>query len=273
MNRINGQPYSNYGFELSKIEGVLDMPSRLGDVFYDWGDYFEPLVHEKDIFWKERDIKIDVFFDGNRYGMPLSECLNLLKGLPEVFALETKYGMFNVKLKQVIKTKGFTEKFAKLKLIFNENIPSFITDSIGIPTGGDGATIDNFNFFNDLGIIVSEAKFIEDIPILKQSNITVFNTSKPFTENRTLRTVLFSCSIPYSIPLELRETTDKIKKILSQEGTREVYYKGRGYSCFLSEGFNVKFYGRGLVKLNIKLNIATNFIELGFVESGFITGG
>lgn len=273
MNTINGQPYSYYGLLLSKIEGVLDMPSRLGDVFYDWGDFIEPLVNEADISWNDRDISVDVFFDGHRYNKTLNECLNLLKSLPDTIELETNYGVLNVKLKQVLKTKGFTQQYANLKLIFNENTPSFSNITLSTPAGGNGITIDGYDFFNDFGILVSETKFHDDIPVLKQSNVTVFNTSKPFTKNRNIRSIQFSCNIPFSSPVELRETTEKFRKLLSQQGTRDVIYNARTYSCFLSDGFNVQFEGTNLAKFLLKLNIATNFVEHGFVARGFITAG
>ena len=88
MNRINQQEYSYFGLKVSSLEGILDMPSRIGDVFYDWGDYIEPLVHEKDIFWKERDIKVNVFFDGRISDMVLEDCFTLLKALPSDFYLK-----------------------------------------------------------------------------------------------------------------------------------------------------------------------------------------
>ena len=144
--------------------------------------------------------------------------------------------------------------------------------SLGAPIGGNSVNIDGYDFFKDFGILISDVKLNDDIPGLKQSNTTVFNTSKPFTTHRSIKTIQMSCSIPFKSPLQLMEAIGKFKKMLSQNGMREVFYDGRGYSCFLSEGFNVKFRGRKLVKFNLRLNIATNFVELRFVESGFITG-
>ena len=268
MNAINGQPYSYFGFELSKIEGVLDMPSRLGDTIYDWGDYIEPLVDEKDIFWKDREIKIDVFFDGERYGMNFNQSLERLNALPDGFTLNTNYGNFTVKLKQAIKSKGFTNKYAKLKLVFTENVPQFTTASIGLPIGGNGISIDGFDLFNDFGILVSNIKLLDNIPLLKQSNVTVFNTSKPFNENRLIKTIEFSCVKVYNDFLQLRETTDKFKKLLSQKDYRILTYNGKNYNCFITDGFVVRVF-KNHIKFNLKLNIIANFVDDGFVESGF----
>ena len=270
MNLINNQPYEYYGLIPSKIDGILDMPSRLGDIFYDWGDYYEPLVDQDDIFWMDQNIKIDVFFDGNRFGMNLDECLNLLKSLPNRFELTTNYGSCDVQLKQVIKTKEYTDCYARLKLIFTGSMPNVYKTSMGVPIGGNGTAIDGFDLLNYFGMVVQETK-LDEIPVLKPSNITVFNASKPFTKNRTIRTIRLSCIKVYDNLLELRETTEKFKQLLSKNGLRTLFYKDYWYACFLSEGFSVRFFGKNAIKFNLKLNIIeTNFVELGFIEPSFI---
>ena len=270
MNLVNNQPYDYYGLIPSKIEGILDMPSRLGNVFYDWGEYYEPLVDQDDIFWVDRNIKVDAFFDGNRFGMNLDECLNLLKSLPNRFYLKTNYGSCDVQLKQVIKTKEYTNRYARLKLIFTSSTPNVYKTSMGVPIGGNGTAIDGFDLLNDFGMVVHEAK-LDEIPVLKPSSITVFNASKPFTKNRTIRTIRLSCIKVYDNLLELRETTEKFKQLLSQNGLRTLIYRGYQYTCFLSEGFPIKFFGKNAIKFNVKLNLMrANFVESGFIESGFI---
>lgn len=137
MNTINAQPFSYYGIVLSKTEGALDMPSRLGDTVYDWGDYIQPLVGALDIFWQSKTIALDVFFDGPRYGMALSEGMDLLKALPDGFVLETNHGTFTVKLKEAIVSKRFSTDRAMLKLVFIENVPDFSgisLEGLGGPT-------------------------------------------------------------------------------------------------------------------------------------------
>lgn len=269
MNSINGQPYSYYGFELSKVDGVLDMPSRIGDVVYDWGDYIEPLVDEKDLAWKSKEIKIDVFFDGERYGMNFNEALSKLKSLPEEFILSTNYGSFTVNLKQAIKVKGFADKYAKIRLIFNENKPQFTTVSLGSPNGGNGILIDGFDLYNDFDILVSNVKLLDNIPTLKQSEVTIFQTSKPLNSFRQLNTIQLSCVKMYNDFLQLRETTEKFKKLLSQKDFRILNYNSKNYNCFLTEGFVVKVY-KNHIKFNLKLNIIANFVEDGFVNSEFV---
>ena len=270
MNAINGQPYSYYGLVFTKAEGLLNMPSRLGDVVYDWGDFIQPLVDEADIYWKEREFKIDVFFNGNNNSISLKESLSRLESLPKEFVLNTNYGDFTVNLKNVVKTKEYKSGgFAKLRLVFVENNPKFTSVALGSPVGGNGIQIDGFDFYNDFEIIVSEVKQIDDIPLLKKSNITVFEKSKLYSEFRKLDIIQLSCAKIYSDQTELKETTEKFKKLLSQKGYRILTYKDKNYNCFISEGFTVKVY-RTHVKFNLKLNITANFVEEGFVLPGFV---
>ena len=270
MNAINGQPYSYYGIIFSKSEGLLNMPSRLGDVVYDWGDFIQPLVDEEDIYWKAREFKIDVLFDGNRHGINLKEALSRLSALPKEFLLNTDYGDFTVNLKNVVKSKEYAGGgFAKLKLVFSENDPQFTNNSLGTSVGGNGVLIDGFDLYNDFEILVSDVKLIDNIPLLKQSNITVFENSKPYTGFRKLDTIQLSCAKLYSDKNQLRETTEKFKKLLSQKGYRILTYKNKNYNCFISEGFAVRVY-RNHIKFNLKLNLTANFVEEGFVLPGFV---
>lgn len=266
---LNGKSAGYYGFVVSKIEGVLDMPSRLGEVLYDWGDYFEPLIHESDLFWEERTISLTVFFDGKRFGMSLTESLDKLKALSEEVLLSTAYGNFKVRLRSVQKSKGYTEEYALLRLVCSEHQPQFVA-GLGEPLGGGGILIDNYSLQGDFGIVVSEVKFYDNIPELKNSEVTVFNSPKLLSENRSIREIELRCSLPYDNEVKLAEATEKLRKILSMPNYRILSYKNQRYSCFLTEGFQVKFHGKGLVKFNLKMNVASRFLALGFVEKGFI---
>lgn len=266
---INGQPYSYYGFEIVKVNGVLDMPSRIGDVVYDWGDYIEPLVHEKDIAWKHKEIKIEVLFDGSRHGITYSESLSRLTSLPKEFTLTTKYGDYTVNLKEAVIIKKHTDQYITLNLIFHENNPEFINSVLDDPIGGNGASIDGYELENDFGILISEVKLLDNIPSLKQSNVTTFQKSKPLTKFRGLKTIQLSCFKLFTDYNELKETTEKFKKILSQKDFRILILNNKHYNCFLTEGF-VILINKDHIKFDLKMNITANFVEDGFVEYGFV---
>ena len=267
MNKLNGQLLSYYGFILVGYSGILDMPQRLGETFYDWGDYQEPLVDEADIFWKSREFSMDVVFDKRKTSKTLKSVVQEIANLPECL-LETDFGNFTIKVKEIQKVTTY-ETISKLTLLFNERIPEF-NAVLGNPIGGNGILIDGFDFKKDFGITISKVTPLEYASASKLMDTTVFNTSQKFSDHRNFKVFEFDCINHYSSINELSETTEKFKKLLSLGGYRIINLKNESYNCFLTEEFKILFIGNSLIKFKLRLNITANFIESGFVELGFV---
>lgn len=254
MNKINNIAFSNFGLVLSKITGVLDMPSRRGNTTYDWGDYIEPLVHKKDIFWKEKTIKIDVFFDGRRFNKTLEQCLSMFQSLPREFILSTSYGNYTVNLKQVVKSKTYnSHNYALLQLVFYENNPTFL-ETLPTALGGTGTKIDGYDLRSDFGIIVSKAQFNNELAEAKLSAKTTYQVPRLLTPFRKLKVMQLDCVVPFDTIQELTEKTAKLKKLLSKSGLRILSLKNKNYNCFLTDGFTVNKFDT-YVKFTVKLNV------------------
>lgn len=252
MNKLNGQFLNYYGLILVKYNGILDMPQRLGETFYDWGDYQEPLVDDEDIFWKSRNFSMDVVFDERVTNKTLKSVINEISILPE-FLLESEYGNFTVKVKEIQKVSTY-ETVSKLTFVFNERIPIF--DAVlENPIGGNGVLIDGYDFKKDFGITITKIKPLEYVPSSKLMNTTVYNTSQKFSGHRNFKVFEFDCVKHFSSISELSETTEKFKKLLSLGGYRIINLNNESYNCFLTEGFKILFVGDSLIKFNLKLNI------------------
>ncbi len=266
MNKINNIAFSSFGLVFSKITGVLDMPSRTGATTYDWGDYIEPLVHKEDIIWKSKTIKLTVLFNGNRFNKTLSQCLLMLESLPREFPLHTAYGEFPVSLKKVHKSKDFTEEYAILELEFEQSKDLFIKNKPAI-SGGNGIKIDDYDLKNGFGIIVSKAKFSDDVSEFKKVQANEFKTVDKKTQkladvvlppyHRKLKQLLLDCVIPFDTIQEVAEKTAQFQKIVSLYGFRTVLLGNQSYKCFLTDGFSIKEFDT-YVKFTLKLNIAQN---------------
>ena len=267
MDKLNGQLLSYYGFVLVGYSGIMDMAQRLGETFYDWGDYQQPLVEEEDIFWKSRDFNMNVLFDERKTSKTLNYIVNEIANLPECL-LESEYGNFTVKVKEIQKVNTYGV-ITKLTLVLNERIPNF-NAVLNNPIGGNSVLIDGYDFKKDFGIIISKVKPLECIPSSKLPNITVFNTSQKLSEHRNFKKLEFDCVKHYQNKSELTETTEKFKKLLSMSGHRIITLNNQNYNCFLTDGFKVVFAGSGLIKFKLKLNITANFVEKDFVLSGFV---
>ncbi len=253
MNKINNIAFRSFGFVLSKIEGVLDMPSRIGQITYDWGDYIEPLVEMGDIVWGSRTIKSIVLFNGDRFDKTLTECLIMLENLPREFILTTAYGEALVSLKKVTKRKGFTNRYAILDLEFEESKNLFLRE-LPKAIGGNGIKIDTYDLKNDFGVLVSKIRFNDEIPEFKkvQANKIINMTLPPY--HRKLKQLLLDCVMPFNTIKELTEKTAKLQKLLSLYGLRTVLLEKQSYKCFITSGFNVKKFDT-YIKFTLKLTI------------------
>ena len=267
MNKLNGKPLSYYGLILVGYKGVLDMPSRLGDTYYDWGDLQQPLVDDEDIFWKSKNINLNVVFDERRTNRTLKLVVNEISNLPECL-LESKYGNFQVKVKAIQKVNSY-ENITKLSILFNERKPQ-LNATLLAPIGGTGLLIDGYDFKKDFGIVIRNTKSLNYAPITKQLATTVFNSSKILSDHRSFKVFELDCAMVCSGVSELKEATDKFKKVLSLSGYRVLTFENESYNCFLTEGFKVVFIGENAIKFKLLLNITANFVDSEFVITGFV---
>jgi len=258
MERLNDKRLSYYGLIPIGYHGILDMPSRLGNTFYDWGDHQQPLVEEEDIFWRARDFGLTVVFDERRTSRTLTWAVNEMATLPECL-LQSKYGNFNVKVKAVQKVSSYKD-ITRLSLLFNERTPRF-NGILASPIGGNGPMVDGHGFKKDFGIVIRKVRSLDHAPVSKQLSSTVFNTSPILSDHRAFKVFELDCAKAFTDVDELRETMDRFKKLLSQGGYRTITYRGENHSCFLTEGFRVVFVGDSLIKFKLRLNIRADMVN------------
>jgi hypothetical protein len=210
---------------------------------------------------------MNVLFVNNKTSKSLQTVLKELSDLPE-FLLESDYGNFTVKLKEADKVKTHS-LVSELTLVFNERVPLF--DAVLYPPiSGNEISIDGYDLKKSFGINVAEIKPLEQISKSKSSNTTIYNSSQSFSEHRSFKVFEMDCFVKYSTKSILSETTEKFKKLLSQEGYRIINFNNENYNCFLTEGFKIILIGDDLVKFKLRLNITANFLDSGFVNNGFV---
>ena len=268
---INEKEYSFYGFVPISYQGFLDMPLRVGDTFYDWGDYIEPLVHEDDIFWKARTFIIKVLFDNRLTNISFRDSVNSIANIKGYFELNTKYGTFNVKLKEVKKDKHYNDGKVVWNLIFREDAPLF--ENLELPITGtsqDDVVIDGHGLFKDFKAIVSKVKLNDNIASLNESPVTRFRPDKPLTDFRLFKTI----EITSVIQIENYGKINLLHSLLSRPDYRYVNHKDIIYKCFIADGFKAVI-GRSVIKFTIKLNILSqaNFVARNLFGDGLFTYG
>lgn len=119
---IDGRNLNYFGLTLLKINGPLDMPSRLGSTHHNWGDELEPLVHEDDLFWKSRLITCEFLFDGIRFNLTKEDLLFKLNALNN----RAIFNRVNSEFKQRVISSGGTVVIDEIDDYFNLEIPSEI---------------------------------------------------------------------------------------------------------------------------------------------------
>lgn len=261
---INGKTYSYYGLTLLKVEGGLDMPSRIGNIYYDWGDKYEALLHGDDIFFKKRNIIIHALSDLAK------DSVEKLKELPISFLISTLYGDFTVKLQSITELKQYLGGKSRLKLTFQEVKASF-TATLPIKTNDRSYSIDNYSFKKDLGIYVHKVVQEDNIPNALASSKTVFKEDKDILKKYPFGKIKMIC---YHKKQNIKQNIEALKKILSQSGERELRFEKRAFKVFFSNGFQLRQKGN-LYNFTLLFNVLyelDNFVVKGFVQDGFIDG-
>ncbi len=251
-DKLNGELLSYYGLTLVEYVGILDMPSRIGDTFYDWGDTQMPLVHEDDIYWSARTFSMKLIFDTRKTIRSIESVIQELSELEEC-NLETSYGTFLIKIKEIINVTSYGI-ITKLTIILNERDPQF-NATLSSAIGGGSYLIDGYGLKTDFGISVEDVIGINSVPTAKSTEKTIYQSSKGFTDYRKFKVIEIFCFKIFSNKAVLSETMEKFKKILSQDGFRTVSLSSETYSCFLTEGFKIIFVGKNMIKFKLRLNI------------------
>lgn len=249
-NLIDGREYSSFGLIIKSYKNLFNMPSRIGDAFYDWGDIIQPLVGASDIHWKHNDIKIECLFDGGRYGLDLEATLQELRGLKETTLEVDNHPVFDVVLKEVIEVKQ-KGQYAFLTIVMEQAVDDFSVPA-SLPTieGGNGFNINGYDLYNSFGIIVKETKYLDNIPEYTLSGETVYNIPKKKSKIRKWGTFKIYCAMQ-------RSDAEKLlgfKKVLAEPELNTIGYRGFSYDCFLSKGFEVVF-KKSIIEFVLELNV------------------
>lgn len=246
MVKFNNIALESLGLIVMNIQGILDMPKREGETYYDWGNGYEPLLSAEDIYFGSRDIVIDAFFDNRKADFKTT--MEVLEGMTGDKELVTAYGVNTVRLDSVQTTKNYNGG-KTLKLTFKELNPVL---SGGLPTvdGTDEIRIDGYGLFSTFGILV-ETVNLHDLSKLKSSGLTTFktNTISVFREPQTLEIKVNGI---YASQAEMSAKITALNSLLAKEGYRHFVYEGEGYQCFCDQGFKVQI-SRSVASADISL--------------------
>lgn len=250
---FNGVDFKSLGIVVQFVNGILDMPNRKGETFYDWGDEIEPLVSAEDIYFGVRHIVFDAFFD-ERLGVDFGMASDTLRDVTDNADLVTDYGTYSVRLDELRIIRSY--KGGKtLKIIFKELNPDL---SGGLPTstGLDGVRIDGYDLFTNFGLLVEEVKKFE-VSKLKPSRETTYK-SNPLMRYRQPPEIEVKVNANYASKADMTTKIKALNALLAKPGLRHFVHKGTGFQCMIDEGFKVNF-KRLLVSINLKLKVMAEY--------------
>jgi hypothetical protein len=237
------------GLKVQFVNGVLDLPARKGETFYDWGDVFEPLVSAEDIFFGDREIIIDAFFD-ERSGVDFKAAVATLEAIRTEEELVTEYGTYNVKLSALNVEKSY--KGGKtLKIKFKELNPD-LNAAIPTTTGQSSVRIDSLDLFVNFGLLVEKFTLFE-IPELKNSRETSFKTNY-LSLYRQPEEIAVKVHGIYASKAEMSTKISGLNALLAKPGLRHFVKNGDGFQCYAAEGHKVTI-KKNRVEINLKLRV------------------
>lgn len=250
---FNGIDLKSLGIVNQFISGVLDMPDRKGDTFYDWGDEIEPLVSAEDIYFGVRNIVLDAFFD-ERIGVDFETASETLQGITGDAELVTDYGTYLVRLDELKIVRSY--KGGKtLKIVFKELNP-VLSGGLPTTTGLDGIRIDGYDLFTNFGLLVENVKKFE-ISKLKPSRETTYKTN-PLMRYRQPLEIDVKVNANYASKADMTTKIKSLNALLAKPGLRHFVHNGTGFQCMIDQGYTVKF-KRLLVSINLRLKVMAEY--------------
>jgi hypothetical protein len=248
------------------VKGVFDMPQRLGETFYDWGDEngIEPYVADVDIIFGGRDVVFYGIILGAReeVNVKLQQLYTQVKSFTDLVVLGTPYGSFDVTVRSVIPTykPGICsfemlcrEPYVKAYLfnfILKDTNDDFMIDNQGnrivlngwqpLPgTGVSPYTIDGIPFAS-LGLSLNEATDLHNLGDFKDQFVTKYAGEAYQLVKRQGNRLVFN---GYLIGSTLNDFTTKAKWIQTlfiKPGLRTIKIRDEVVlECFATDGFEI----------------------------------
>ena len=247
---LDGTELKDWGLYVHKIDGQYNMPARLGQYIYDWGDTYEALFGV-DMAWAQRTFVVHAVFDPSRQTITttLDAWVQNYKSAAThtlVFSDATGgVGTHTVYLSAVRNHIPYKGGKAKVQLVFIEPLPAFggvipanQTDTLTI----DGKGLNAFN-------CVLSRFSVSNLGVALTSQQTVFNTAPNARALRQLTAVTATVYCKGNVLVNL----SNLHKTLAQEKVLPIVYGSISFNAICASGFQVQTVGRDAAKFNLQL--------------------
>jgi len=235
---INGNDLSGYYLTVIKCEGALDIPGRLGDIDYDWGDSngIEAFTDSDDLKWNGRRIDLTAFYSGSSMIYDMQQFKSAFAGSD--LALVTSFGTFTVRLMAVEIDEYFrADKQSTVVLSFWQK--TITPDAISGPAGGNGVTIGGYDFMNDFGLSVRSVRLQNDTQFRKRS-LSYPSTPVEYNGIEDTRAIRLELNGKYTSKAAMISNIEALRDLLMSSGTKTLFYMTSEFECYFADAVSVR---------------------------------
>lgn len=248
---LNGKNLADFGIVPGQapgsnlaIEGVWNMPIRIGKVYHEWPDQdgVEPYLRADELFFAGRDLMFNGYVKGTDHNDAMAKVQALYEDIDvfgEPVPFSSEWGEWDVQVLQNVQIAylGFKSGFLSLKLPFREpvaDLSGVIPAATAAPIGIDGIS------FNDLGLIKMLTSDNFNRPQAKQSAFTAYGYEGHGITKRGLREFRIKFFIKKATYAEFQSSIQGLMALFSQPGARTLKLDDGTYrEFFIKDGFTV----------------------------------
>jgi hypothetical protein len=248
--KLNTIPLANYGITPGRaplsnlaLEGMLDMPARLGKTFHDWLDEegVEPYVEADEIFFGSRKLIFYGYITAasqQEAVLKLNDLYDDFGRLTDLITLETPWGSFQVYLREEITAEYMGNGAASIRMVFEQVAVALPNLQLPVERTVRQYHID-FIPFSAFGATITETDGQYDRPELKQATVTAYNETGYQLTKIAQSKVDLNLVFYASDWATLRDNVQKLHQLLGSPGTRTVNIDDTEREGFAISGFKV----------------------------------
>lgn len=244
--KLDNIPISTYGAiptqgkSLLALDGLFDLPKRIGATEHNWGTSIEPLVSAQDIALDGRQLTLTTAMRHNKVKSFIDACIACK-------SLQIDFDSFSVVCRDEIEVERIGE-YSKVvvKLWQNEFVLSPLTRT---PSANGDWRIDDFDLRKDFGVYVSEAANLQNSGKRIEVNTTEFYTK---TNYRSTRDVNLNCFMKTDSMSNLYATMKQFQALIMSPGMRTLKVKNDSFELYFKDGVKADYLGDYFLNFSIK---------------------
>lgn len=248
--KLDNKPISDFGAVplrgkgVLAVDGIFDLPKRIGQTEYDWGTHIEPFLTAEDIQLDGRTLSLNVAVkdEGNNVDLFVSACIAC-----RVFSCDLD--SFEVLCIDEIKVSKFGI-YQTVDVRFRQS--EFQLKPLSIAPSGNGRyKLDDFNLNKDFGIFISEAVDFKNIA----KRIEV-NTSETYlkTQYRGVNSIDVPCFLKGNSPMELYDKIMQFWALCMKPDKRQFTTPDFTKQIYVKDGARAEIISKNILKFSLKIS-------------------